>query len=123
MHKMQTVDLEGRVYPAGYRVLTKELKSLGLRNNPNIIQYPIGEWYFLPAEQLKRGKEDWGGIWVARNLSFARNLVKYMKEKHNVETRVFKAAIDRILYNGSSYRVKTNGIYLIEELPIVLKRS
>ena len=116
MHKIQSVDLEGRVYPAGYRVLTKDLKSLGLRKNPNIIQYPFRQWYFLPEEQLKRGNDDWGGIWVTRTLPAAKKLVDYMKQKHNVETRLFKAAIDRILY-ANSYRVKTNGIYLMEELP------
>jgi hypothetical protein len=115
MHKIQTVNLEGRIYSAGYRVLTKELKSLGLRNNSNIIQYPLGQWYFLPKAHIKEGSDDWGGMWVTRTLGDAKRLADYMKQRHQVQTRLFKAAIDKILY-VNSYRMKTNGICLIEEL-------
>ena len=112
---METINLEGKICFVGYRVLTKDLKSLGLRKNPNILQYLIGEWYFLSEEKIKEGKDDFGGIWVTRTFGSARRLCEYMKEKHNTETKLFKSAIDRILFENS-YRIKTNGIYLVEEL-------
>jgi hypothetical protein len=115
MHKIQTITLEDRMFNSGFRVLTEDLKSLGLRRNPNIIQYPFRKWYFLPTSQIQKGPDDRGGIWVTRTLSDAEKLVKYMKEKHEIKTRLFKAAIDEILYINS-YRIKTNGIYLLEEL-------
>ena len=117
MVKIQTIDLEGKTYFLGYRVVTEDLKSLGLRNNPNIITYPINEWYFLSEEKVKEGKEDFGGIWVARTLSSAKGLSKYMKNKHSTPTRIFKATLDRILY-FNSYRIKTNGIMLFEEIKL-----
>jgi hypothetical protein len=115
MYKIQTVILEDRLFYSGFRVVTENLRSLGLRGNLNIIQYPFREWYFLPASQLKRGSGDWGGIWVMRTLSDAKKLVRYMKEKHDIKTRLFRSAIDEILYTNS-YRIKTNGICLLEEL-------
>ena len=109
------MNLEGKICFVGYRVLTKDLKSLGLRRNPNILQYPIREWYFLPEDKIIEGKNDFGGIWVARTFGNARKLSEYMKEKHDTETRLFKSAVDKILFENS-YRIKTNGIYLAEEL-------
>ncbi len=43
-----------------------------------------------------------------------------MSKKHSVETRAFIVNIDRILYQNS-YRLKTNGIYLKEEIKIKKK--
>ena len=114
-NKIQKITLEGKIFNAGYRVLTTDLKSLGLRRNPNIIQYPVGEWLFLPKDQISEGISDWGGIWVARTLSNAKKLVDYMSDKHSQDTRLFKCAIDKVLYSNS-YRVKTNGIFLLEEI-------
>lgn len=41
-------------------------------------------------------------------------------KKHSIETRAFIVNIDRILYQNS-YRLKTNGIYLKEEIKIKKK--
>jgi hypothetical protein len=49
---------EGIEYNLGYKVTTSDLKSLGLRNNPNIISYPIDEWFYLPENQIEKGKGD-----------------------------------------------------------------
>jgi hypothetical protein len=38
-----------------------------------------------------------------------------MKIKHNIDSRLFKATLDEILY-VNDYRIKTNGIKLIEEM-------
>jgi len=117
MDKIRNVTLEGKIYNAGFRVVTTEMKSLGLRRNPNILKYPINEWYYLSEKQIISGPEDFGGIWVTRNLHDAKKLVKYMDEKYNVSTRLFEVAFDKILYSNS-YRIKTNGIYLFNEITL-----
>lgn len=99
----------------GYKVVTGDLKSLGLRKNPNILEFKINEWFYLPRKDIEEGEKDWGGIWVARTLSNAKKLKDYMKNKYNKETRIFKTALDKILYLNS-YRIKTNGIKLVEEI-------
>jgi hypothetical protein len=113
--KIHTVTLDDIVYPLGYKVVTAEMKSLGLRRNPNILTYPLDEWYILPPDQIEEGKGDWGGIWVVRQLGKARQLQFYMANKHDVDTRMFRAALRDVLY-CNSYRIKTSGIYLIEEI-------
>ncbi|MGV8087403.1 MAG: hypothetical protein ACP5N1_07260 [Candidatus Woesearchaeota archaeon] len=115
IHKIQTITLDDKVYNLGFKVVTQNLESLGLRKNPNIIKYPISEWYFLSQNQIVDGQDDFGGIWVARTLSGAKNLQKYMQKQYSKETRIFKTAIDKILYSNS-YRVKTNGINMLEEI-------
>jgi hypothetical protein len=99
----------------GYKVVTADLRSLGLRQNPNILTYPVGHWYFLPPQRVVSGKGDYGGIWVVRTLSAARRLKNYMRDHHGVETRIFEAHIARILYLNS-YRIKTDGVFLTEEI-------
>lgn len=115
MPELEQIEFEEHIYPCAYKVVTSDLKSLGLRRNPNINNYPIRKWYFLDPEEIQEGAEDWGGIWVCRTPSGARKLAKYMKGKYNKETKIFKAALDRILYHNS-YRIKTNGIMLLEEI-------
>jgi hypothetical protein len=115
MVKIYTITLDNKIYNLGFKVVTENLESLGLRKNPNIIQYPIGRWYFLSQDKLKEGKNDFGGIWVARTLSNARGLKRYMQEKYSRKTRIFKTALDEILYSND-YRVKTRGIQMFEEV-------
>lgn len=101
-----------------YKVFTKELKSLGLRKNPNILTFTPQEWYFLEKDQIREGVSDFGGIWVCRSIGGANTLTNYMLNKHNIETRAFIVLIDNILYSNS-YRLKTNGIYLKEEINLL----
>jgi len=68
----------------------------------------------LPEDEARRGKLDWGGIWVARTLSAAKGLRKYYREMMHQNSRIFKATLDRILY-ANSYGIKTNGICMFEE--------
>ena len=112
---INTINLNGDYYPIGYKVVTEDLKSLGLRRNPNIIAYSINEWYYLLKNQTEEGPDDWGGIWVARTLSNAKTLKKYYEKNHLKSARVFKTALDEILY-FNSYRIKTNGIVMLEEI-------
>lgn len=99
----------------GYKVVTKYLKSLGLRKNPNILTFPINKWYKLNRKDIVLGASDWGGIWVAKKLSGARTLKKYMFEKYNKKTRIFETEIGEVLY-CNSYRIKTNKVKLIKEI-------
>ena len=103
------------VVSVAYKVVTADMKSLGLRKNPNIITYPVGEWYFLPKEDVVPGDDDFGGIWVTRRFSDAKRLVRYMSEKYSVEARIFKARIGEVLYQNS-YRLKTDRVFLDEEV-------
>ena len=115
MNKIHTIILDGNLYQVGYKVVTRDLGSLGLRKNPNIIIYPFQKWYCLPEDKVEKGSGDWGGIWVARIPSIARNLRRYVKERYSKDTRIFKATLDEILY-FNSYRIKTNGIMMYEEI-------
>jgi len=99
----------------GYKVVTQDMKSLGLRKNPNILEFKLNEWYYLPKNQIEKSSGDWGGIWVARTFSNAKKLKQYMTEKYHKPTKIFKTALDKILYSNS-YRIKTNGVKLIEEI-------
>ncbi len=112
--RLLTVNLEGKLYRVGYKVVTEDMKSLGLRKNPHIMTFNIAEWIFLPENQVVPGNGDYGGIWLAISLSNARRLREYMLCKHERETKIFEALIDRVLYSNS-YRVKTNGLMLVEE--------
>lgn len=98
-----------------YKVVTQDRGSLGLRKNPNILIYQLGMWTILQNHQIIEGKQDYGGIWAATKLSGAKKLQKYMKEKYNRPTRIFKSQLGEILYSNS-YRIKTNKIKLLEEI-------
>jgi hypothetical protein len=115
MINIHTTKHRGMIYPVAYKVVTQNLKSLGLRKNPNIIKYPKNKWLYLPEHKVTNGIGDFGGIWLARTLGSARKYQRYMREKHDTETRVFKSLVDRILFSNQD-RVKTNGICMIEEL-------
>lgn len=115
MSNIHLISLFEKIYFLGYKVVTKDMKSLGLRRNPNILKFKLDEWFYLPIKDIEESKNDWGGIWVARTLGDARRLKKYMKGKHNQETRIFKTTLDKILYSNS-YRIKTNAVCLFEEI-------
>lgn len=97
-----------------YKVVTEDLRSLGLRRNPTILTFPIGEWVYENG-LLLRTKEDCGGIWVARTLGNARHLAKYMRNERDTETRIFRTEIGERLYQNS-YRVKTDKVRMLEEI-------
>jgi len=104
-----------KIYPVGFKVVTYNLKSLGLRRNPNILQYKLEDWYMLPDNKIEEGKGDWGGIWLCHKLSSARSLKKYMKAKHKRRSRIFKTLYDKVLYQND-YRTKTNAVNLFAEV-------
>ena len=97
----------------GYKVVTIELKSLGLKRNPTILQYEVGKWIASP--EVIKGKGDAGGIWSCRLLSGAKRIRLYMLRKHNIACRIYKVELGRILF-ANNYRIKTDMVRLIEEI-------
>ena len=106
---------EGRRHHVGYKVVTSDMHSLGLRHNPNILTYPVKEWFILPAEWIEEGGTDWGGFWSSRTKSGANRLREYVKETHDIDGRIFKAYLGTLLFYNT-YRIKTDRIYLRREL-------
>ena len=100
-----------------YRVVTEDMKSLGLRKNPNIVQYKLGWIHELKFENIVPGKGDFGGFWACKKLSAAKGLRRYMQKKHNVNTRIFEAKIGTVLYENN-YRTKTDSIMLTKEIEL-----
>ncbi len=113
--KIQQYEFQGKVYNIGYRVTTEAMKSLGLRNNPNIIQYKMNKWIHPFNKKVIEGISDFGGIWLARTPGIAKEYQKYMKSEHNKKTRVFKSLIGKVLFANSG-RIKTDKVYLFEEI-------
>lgn len=95
-----------------YKVVTPDMKSLGLRKNPNILTFRKNEW--IKESSPKEGKQDTGGIWVANGKGHANTLKKYMISK-GVIARVFGVEIGNILYSNS-YRTKTDKVRLLTEV-------
>lgn len=96
-----------------FKVTTSDRKSLGLRNNPTILLFPLGKWVKSPT--VKEGKSDDGGIWVAVSLSNAKRLKKYMFDHHGKLCRIFRATVGRVLFRNN-YRVKVDKIRCEEEI-------
>ena len=46
--KIAEETLDGIVRKVGFKVITPDMKSLGLRGNPNILEYSLGDWIFVP---------------------------------------------------------------------------
>lgn len=105
----------GVQYPLGYKIVTEDQKSLGLRKNPNIMTFPTGVWVILPDEQITVDNDDWGGIWTALNKGSIKILKYYMWNKYGTPTRAFLTAMYRPVY-ANSYRIKSQGVMLLEEI-------
>jgi len=96
---------------AYYKVTTYKLKSLGLRRNPNIMQF--GKYWVIEPHPTYDNKDN-GGIWVTNSLSNARKLKKYYEERYGM-ARIFECQIGDILYQNS-YRTKTDKVKLAKEI-------
>lgn len=96
-----------------YKVTTHDWRSLGLRRNPTILFYAPHEWTVSPT--IKKGKSDDGGIWVCVKMSGAKALAKYMKQRYNMNCRIFEVIIGETLFENS-YRLKTDRVKLMKEM-------
>ena len=94
------------------KVVTESLESLGLRSNPNVMEFELGVWKHEPNPQP--GPKDSGGIWVATSKSGARGLKRYFESRYG-PARIFECEIGNILYQNN-YRTKTDKVRLITEL-------
>jgi hypothetical protein len=105
-------------FPLAYKVVDENLKSLGLRNNPNIMTFSVGQWVKLPDEEVTIGNthwSGWGGIWTALQKGSIKTLESYCLEMYQMKTRAFLTAMYRPLY-ANSYRIKSQGVMLLEEI-------
>lgn len=111
--KWQLTSQGSQIY---YKVVTEDLKSLGLLR-ANQLQYSIGKWAY-PLEPLSDHSRKGGGLWVSRQKSGAFGLVRYLMKKYQRASRVFVCIIGEILYQKSldSCRVKTDKLMLIREV-------
>lgn len=107
--------IEDNIYPLGFKVVTSEMKSLGLRKNPNIMTFPVGKWAMLPDEKVSADNDDWGGIWTALRRGSIKTLQKYMRDQYGVETKAFLTAMYRPVF-ANSYRIKSQGVMLLDEI-------
>lgn len=94
-------------------VLLPELTSTGLLHS-KIIGYKKKHWNH-PAEPVQKGKDGPGGLWVCNNISQARALCKYIKEKRDFETAIFICIINKILYQSSG-RTKSDKVFLLDQV-------
>lgn len=107
--------IEGVYYPLGYKVVDENLRSLGLRKNPNIMTFPVGEWVRLPDESVVPGSADWGGVWTALRKGSIKTLKNYCLVQYGMKTRAFLTAMDRPVF-ANSYRIKSQGVMLLSEI-------
>ena len=105
----------GKMLPIAFKVVTQDLKSLGLAGNPNILCFNHYGWTSLPDLKIVVGKSDYGGIWSTIEKSEAGGLRNYMKNKHNIETRVFLVALENPVY-ANNRRTKSQGVLLLDEV-------
>jgi len=96
-----------------YKVVTEEMRSLGLRKNPSIIVFPIGVWIKEPRP-LEYNNKDWGGIWCCEKLSAARALKRYYESRYG-KARIFECKIGEVVFQNN-YRTKTDKVKLIKEI-------
>ena len=102
-------------YPLSYKVVTEDLKSLGLRRNPNIMTFAVCEWVLLPDDQVKPGMDDWGGVWTALRSGSVKTLKEHCQRTWGMETRGFLTAIHNPVF-ANSYRIKSQGVILLKEI-------
>jgi len=107
--------IEDEFFPLSYKVVTTDLKSLGLRQNPNIMTFPVGEWVVLPDDQVVANKDDWGGIWTALRVGSIKTIRNYMMDTYGTETRAFLTVMKRPVFL-TSYRIKSQGVMLLSEV-------
>lgn len=122
-----TTTIGGESFPVGYKVVTQDRLSLGLRGNVGgftpdewrILRYDAEKWTELPDHLLVASRVDWGGIWAARTPGNARALWKYYEVKRDYgPARILVCAMKGLLF-AKPDRVKCRGVYPIEEINLL----
>ena len=109
-----------------YKTVRADIRSLGLKRNPNILTYVPGQWTRLPKSQQEGGKGDWGGIWVATTPGEAKGLKHYAEVERTKDKlkdcRIFATRIGKVLFeNPRKTRIKTDAVYFEAELVYLRK--
>lgn len=107
--------IDGLWYPLGFKVVTDENMSLGLRRNPTPLHFPEGAWVKIKNSEVIHSNADAGGIWSALSKSGAVTLRKYMMDQYEMPSKIYLTALYNPVF-ANSYRVKSQGVMLIEEL-------
>jgi hypothetical protein len=108
--KKYVLEAVGNTY---FKVVTQDLKSVGLFNAPQI-DYKIGEWVY-PLEPLSNHSRKGGGLWVIKRRGDAFRMKKYLEKNHGIIAKIFICFIGKIVLE-TSYRAKTDKVMLFEEL-------
>lgn len=106
----------GGWHPVGYKLVTEEMMSLGLRNNPTPMQFSMGEWQF-EERNMHLNADDEGGIWTALKKGSLKTLAKHCEKTWGMKTRGFLTAICNPVY-ANSYRIKSQGVMLLKEISL-----
>jgi len=100
----------------GFKVLSKDLKSLGILN-ALLKQYYFNIWN-KAEKPLSAHPKKGGGIWLAKTLRDARKLQKYILKTREIETRIFYCKIRKIIFQTSG-RIKTDKIFFTKKDEII----
>lgn len=101
-------------YPLGYKVVTDKMESLGLRNNPTIMRFPVGVWVCEKSDLIPTDV-DWGGIWTAQRKGSIKMLREHCFNTWGMKTEGYLTAIANPVFSNS-YRIKSEGVMLLKEV-------
>ncbi len=111
------VRMAGIWYPLGYKVVTDKMESLGLRNNPTIMKFPIGTWV-REKNSLVPTEADWGGIWTAQRKGSIKMLQEHCSHTWGMKTKGYLTAIANPVF-ANSYRIKSEAVMILNEVKSV----
>ena len=103
-----------------YKVLNEDLKSLGMKPKGRqvpIIQYVVGKWVY-PLEPISKNSDKGGGLWVNLRKGQAIGIARRLWKEKRRRVRVFVCLIGKILCQPSDYRLKTDKVMLLKEIPV-----
>ena len=103
-HKVHEREIDGIICPIGYKVVTTDLKSTGLRKTP-VVQFYVDVWNINEVF----------GVWAARVPSFATYVRSWIKQRYGIDTRTFIVELKRVR-DVRKHGVHANGIRFLEEL-------
>ena len=103
-----------------FKVLTEELKSVGLFG-AKPLKYEIGEWTY-PLEPLSSHHLKGGGLWVVKKRSDAFAIKRRLLKEKGMATRIFSCEIGKVLFE-TFYRAKTDKVKLLEEIQYLIRNS
>lgn len=109
--------VDGTEYPIGFKAVTTDLHSLGLRGNvkdmtppeTRIMAYEIGKWTDETAA-LVPADADWGGIWCGRTPGEAAKIERYFEETKRKDAIVLAVLMKEPIY-AKPDRVKCAGVF------------